>query len=239
MVWDGEDSALAFGVHQSDTTRAQKAKTDMLQTTTPSIGKIPMTADIKITADPASNTSCKFTVDRPVYPERSFYFASKERASGSPLAERLFEIPTVKSALISHDRVVVDKAGREEWPVTGRQIGAAIRAHLATGLPAVSEELRASIPPADVIRKRVQEVLDTRINPSVAAHGGRVALIGVQGNTIFIQMGGGCQGCGQANVTLKQGVEVEIHAAVPEVGDILDTTDHAAGRNPYYQPSGK
>ena len=239
MVWDGEDSALAFGVHQSDTTRAQKAKTDMLQTTTPSIGKIPMTADIKITADPASNTSCKFTVDRPVYPDRSFYFASKERASGSPLAERLFEIPTVKSALISHDRVVVNKAGQEEWPVTGRQIGAAIRAHLATGLPAVSEELRASIPPADVIRKRVQEVLDTRINPSVAAHGGRVALIGVQGNTIFIQMGGGCQGCGQANVTLKQGVEVEIHAAVPEVGDILDTTDHAAGRNPYYQPSGK
>ena len=133
----------------------------------------------------------------------------------------------------------MDKTGREEWPMTARQIGAAIRAHLATGLPAVSEELRASIPPADVIRKRVQEVLDTRINPSVAAHGGRVALIGVEGNTIFIQMGGGCQGCGQANVTLKQGVEVEIHAAVPEVGDILDTTDHAAGRNPYYQPSGK
>lgn len=198
-----------------------------------------MTADIKITADPASNTSCKFTVDQPVYPDSSFYFASKERASGSPLAERLFEIPTVRSALISHDRVVVDKTGREEWPMTARQIGAAIRAHLATGLPAVSEELRASIPPADVIRKRVQEVLDTRINPSVAAHGGRVALIGVEGNTIFIQMGGGCQGCGQANVTLKQGVEVEIHAAVPEVGDILDTTDHAAGRNPYYQPSGK
>ncbi len=198
-----------------------------------------MTADIKIMADPVSNITCKFTVDRPVYPNGSFYFASQERASGSPLAERLFEIPEVRSVLISHDRVVVNKAGREEWPVIGRQIGAALRAHLATGLPAVSEELRATIPPADVIRKRVQEVLDTRINPSVAAHGGRVGLIDVQGNTVFIQMGGGCQGCGQADVTLKQGIEVEIHAAVPEVGDILDTTDHAAGRNPYYTPSGK
>jgi Fe-S cluster biogenesis protein NfuA len=189
--------------------------------------------------DPVSNASCKFTVDRPVYPDSSFYFASKERAMGSLLAEKLFEIPTVTSVLISHDRVVVNKAGMEEWPAIGRQIGAAIRAHLATGLPAVSEQLRATIPPAEVIRERVQEVLDTRINPAVAAHGGYVGLIDVQGNTVFIQMGGGCQGCGMADVTLKQGIEVEIHAAVPEVGDILDTTDHAAGRNPYYTPSKK
>jgi len=198
-----------------------------------------MIADIKITADPASNATCKFTVDRPVYPDGSFYFGSKERAKGSVLGERLFEIPTVTRVLISHDRVVVNKAGMEEWPAIGRQIGAAIRAHLATGLPAVSEELRATIPPAEVIRERVQEVLDTQINPAVAAHGGHVGLIDVQGNTVFLQLGGGCQGCGQADVTLKQGIEVEIHAAVPEVGDILDTTDHAAGRNPYYSPSKK
>lgn len=198
-----------------------------------------MAADIKIMADPVSNAICNFTIDRPVYLDSSFYFANRERAVGSPLAERLFGIPTVSSVLISHDRVVVNKTGREEWPMTGRQIGAAIREHIATGLPAVADELRETIPPADVIRQRVQEVIDTRINPSVAAHGGRVGLIGVQGNSIFIQLGGGCQGCGQANVTLKQGIEVEIRAAVPEVGDILDTTDHAAGRNPYYKPSGK
>jgi len=198
-----------------------------------------MTADIKITGEPVSNVICKFTVDRPVYPDSSFYFANKERALGSPLAERLFGIPTVSSVLISHDRVVVNKTGREEWPTTGRQVGAAIREHLATGLSAVSDELRATIPPAEVIRKRVQEVIDTRINPSVASHGGHVGLIGVQGNTVFLKLGGGCQGCGQADVTLKQGIEVEIHAAVPEVGDILDTTEHAAGRNPYYSPSKK
>jgi Fe-S cluster biogenesis protein NfuA len=140
---------------------------------------------------------------------RSFHFASKERAIGSPLAERLFGIPTVTSVLISHDRVVVNKAGMEEWPAIGRQIGAAIRAHLATGLPAVSEQLRATIPPAELIRERVQEVLDTQINPAVAAHGGYVGLIDVQDNTVFIQMGGGCQGCGMADVTLKQGIEVD------------------------------
>jgi len=50
-------------------------------------------------------------------------------------------------------------------------------------------------------------------------------------------MGGGCQGCGMADVTLKQGVEKSIRQAVPEIGAIMDTTDHATGRNPYYAPS--
>jgi Fe-S cluster biogenesis protein NfuA len=194
---------------------------------------------IKIMADPKSASTCQFTVDRPVYPDSSFYFGSKESAEGSPLAERIFQIPQVVAQLIAHDRLVVTKAGFEEWPPIARQIGQAIRAHLATGQAAVSEELRKRIPPAEEIRSRVQHVLDTRINPAVAMHGGYVGLIDVQGNTVFIQMGGGCQGCGMADVTLKQGIEVEIRASVPEVGEILDTTDHAAGRNPYYTPSKK
>ena len=195
--------------------------------------------NIKIMADPKSPTSCQFTVDRPVYPDSSFYFGGKESAEGSPLGERLFAIPGVSSALIAHDRVTIGKSGVEEWLPVARQVGQAIRAHIASGQPAVSDELRSRIPPADEIRNRVQNVLDTRINPAVASHGGIVGLIDVQGNTVFIQMGGGYQGCGMADVTLKQGIEVEIRAAVPEVGEILDTTDHAAGRNPYYTPSKK
>jgi Fe-S cluster biogenesis protein NfuA len=194
---------------------------------------------IKITADPKSPTTCHFTVDRPVYPDSSFYFGSKERAQGSPLAQRLFEIAGVNSVLIAHNRVTVNKADADEWLPVARQVGTAIRAHIAAGQPAVSEDLRNAIAPADEIRAKVWEVLETRINPAVAAHGGFVQLIDVQGNSVYIQMGGGCQGCGMADVTLKQGVEVEIRAAVPDVGEILDTTDHAAGRNPYYTPSSK
>ncbi len=195
--------------------------------------------NIKIVADPKSASSCLFTVDRPVYPDSSFYFGSLESAEGSPLAERLFQIPSVSSALIAHDRVTVTKTGFEEWMSVARQVGQAIRAHVASGQPAVSDELRNRLPPTEEIRNRVQNVLDTRINPAVASHGGFVGLIDVQGNTIYLQLGGGCQGCGQADVTLKQGIEVEIRAAVPEVGEILDTTDHAAGRNPYFTPSRK
>jgi Fe-S cluster biogenesis protein NfuA len=194
---------------------------------------------IKIIADPKSASTCTFTVDRPVYPDSSYFFGSKESAEGSPLAERLFQIPSIKSALIAHNRLTITKDGFEDWVPTARQIGQAVRQHLASGQPAVSTALRDRIPPAEDIRRRVQEVFDGRINPAVAMHGGFVQLIDVQGNTVFIQMGGGCQGCGMADVTLKQGIEVEIRAAVPEVGEILDTTDHAAGRNPYYTPSRK
>jgi Fe-S cluster biogenesis protein NfuA len=194
---------------------------------------------IKITGEPISTAQCRFVVDRPVYPGSSFFFGSKESAEGSPLAKRLFDIEGVSAVLISHDRVTVSKYARADWPVIGKQIGAAIRAHLATGESAVRDELRKELPPEDAIREKVQDVLDTEINPSVATHGGVVRLLGVKDNNVFIQMGGGCQGCGMADVTLKHGIEVAIRAAVPEVGDIMDTTDHGAGRNPYFTPSKK
>lgn len=84
--------------------------------------------------------------------------------------------------------------------------------------------------------KRVRQVLDERINPAVAGHGGHISLIDVRGSRVFLRLEGGCQGCGMAGVTLKQGVESEIKRAAPEIQEILDVTDHASGTNPYYQP---
>ena len=82
----------------------------------------------------------------------------------------------------------------------------------------------------------ILQLLDERINPSVASHGGHISLVDVQDDTVYIRLEGGCQGCGMANVTLKQGIEVEIKQAVPKITTVLDTTDHAGGSNPYYEP---
>lgn len=87
------------------------------------------------------------------------------------------------------------------------------------------------------IREKVQNLLDTAINPAVASHGGYVQLLDVKDNVVYLQMGGGCQGCGAADITLKQGIERMIREEVPEVAEVLDVTDHAAGANPYYSPS--
>lgn len=91
-------------------------------------------------------------------------------------------------------------------------------------------------PPAGPLAERVRSIIETRINPAVAMHGGHVSLVDLRDTVVFVQLSGGCQGCGMAAVTLRQGIESMIKDAVPEVTEIVDVTDHAAGSNPYYQP---
>ena len=96
------------------------------------------------------------------------------------------------------------------------------------GNPADLPELKGEL------AEKVQAVLENQINPAIASHGGAAQLIGVEGNDIYLRLGGGCQGCGMAQVTLSQGIEASLRQAVPEIGNIIDATDHAAGENPYF-----
>lgn len=89
------------------------------------------------------------------------------------------------------------------------------------------------------IESKVKQILDEMINPGVASHGGFVTLMDVKDNVVYVELGGGCQGCGMADVTLKQGIETIIKSKVPEVTAVYDVTDHAEGKNPYYQASAK
>jgi Grx4 family monothiol glutaredoxin len=81
-----------------------------------------------------------------------------------------------------------------------------------------------------------QNLLDSELNPSIAAHGGYIELLDIFGNTAFVKMGGGCQGCGMAEATLEQGIKDRMQQAIPSLQNIVDITDHGAGENPYYQP---
>ncbi len=83
----------------------------------------------------------------------------------------------------------------------------------------------------------LQELFESTINPGLASHGGFAELLDVKDNIVYIRLGGGCHGCGMANVTLKQGIERMIMTALPEIQSVIDTTDHASGSNPYYSPS--
>ncbi len=86
----------------------------------------------------------------------------------------------------------------------------------------------------DDISVAVAEVIQTDVSPMVASHGGTVELLGVDGDKAVIAFGGGCQGCGMVDVTLKQGIEVVIREKVPSITSIVDATDHEAGSNPFY-----
>jgi Fe/S biogenesis protein NfuA len=84
------------------------------------------------------------------------------------------------------------------------------------------------------VAERIQRLFDTELNPAVAAHGGEMHFHGIQDNKIYLSFGGGCHGCGMVDVTLKQGVEQRIRELIPEVEEIIDTTDHTTGENPFY-----
>ena len=89
----------------------------------------------------------------------------------------------------------------------------------------------------DEVKTRIQKILDEMINPAVASHGGYVELLDVKENVAYLKLGGGCQGCGMVNVTLKQGIEATLKEEIPQLAGVIDQTDHAGGSNPYYQPA--
>jgi Fe/S biogenesis protein NfuA len=82
--------------------------------------------------------------------------------------------------------------------------------------------------------EKVQQLLDQQINPSLAAHGGFAQLKGVDGDKVYVLMGGGCQGCAVSAMTLREGIAASITSAIPEITEVIDVTDHDAGENPYY-----
>lgn len=87
------------------------------------------------------------------------------------------------------------------------------------------------------VKEKVQKILDEMINPAIASHGGFVDLLDVKENLVYLRLGGGCQGCGMVNVTLKQGIEATLKEEIPQIAGVIDQTDHAGGTNPYYQPA--
>ena len=87
------------------------------------------------------------------------------------------------------------------------------------------------------VEERIQQLMDGEINPSLAQHGGFATLERVDGDVAYITMGGGCQGCGLARVTLSEGIKTTIEERIPEINQVVDLTDHAAGDNPFFEPS--
>ena len=189
--------------------------------------------DIRIRgAPPADPQVCRFVVARSLHTGNAS-FDSAAAAEGAPLAEALFTLPAVSAVAIARDTVSVTKQGDAEWPEIGKKIGNAIRAQIASGEPAMGAIVLAG---GEELFERVQAVLTNEINPSIANHGGVVTLQRVEEGKAFVQMGGGCQGCGMADVTLKHGIESYLRQKVPEIQEVVDVTNHAQGENPYFEP---
>jgi Fe-S cluster biogenesis protein NfuA len=180
--------------------------------------------------------TCVFMVDRPILEGYSLWISKPEDADVSPLAKALFEIPGITTVQIHHMNLTVTRAAtlREPWEPMAREIATLLRSHLEESAPVVEASFLDGLPPASAIQEKLETVIKTEINPGIAAHSGAIELNRVEGNTVYIKMMGGCQGCAASTITLKQGIHGSFRDAVPQVGAILDETDHSAGTNPFF-----
>jgi|TARA_B110000967_G_scaffold209554_1_gene266267 Fe-S cluster biogenesis protein NfuA len=192
---------------------------------------------IRVESSLADPDTCKFIVSRTLHPGGPFFFSNKERAVGSPLGERLFELAGVANVLIAENLVTICKESVASWSGLKSSIGMAIRTQLLTGVPAVLEmnihngtQVRSEIE----LTTAIQDLLDKEVNRSIAKHGGKISIVEILEGKLYISMSGGCQGCSSSQVTLRQGFEVMLRRVAPEIEEIVDTTNHAAGKKPYY-----
>jgi Fe-S cluster biogenesis protein NfuA len=191
--------------------------------------------EIRSEVDPHNPEICRFTSERTLYVGTKTV-ANVNEAKEFPLAERLIGLAGVtKIQLIGH-LLVVTKTVDKQWSEMGKEIEAVLTAFLISGLALTPEDVHDHMMLIGrSTREKVQYLIDNQINPGVAGHGGFVRVLDVSDGSVYLKLGGGCQGCGAADFTLKQGIESIIKRAVPEIQTIIDVTNHSAGANPYYR----
>lgn len=187
----------------------------------------------RVTRDPQT---IRFILDAPVQEDQSARFDGP--TNGAPLAQSLFGVTGVDHVLVEGRTILVSCTAGVAWDSLKAPVAAAIRAALA------GSEMPLGSPRADMTMAAEQDaallgevthLLDTRANPSIASHGGKVTVEAVTGGVVHLRMSGGCQGCASSALTLRRGVETMLRASLPGIRGVIDVTDHEAGTNPYYR----
>jgi Fe-S cluster biogenesis protein NfuA len=170
----------------------------------------------ELTPNPAT---LKFLPGLSIMEQGTADFASREEASRSPLAERLFEIEGVTRVFFGSDFVSVSKAEDEEWHVLKPAILGALMEYLTTGLPIMEGAAQSEAPAGgdSEIVKEIKELLDTRVRPAVAQDGGDIIYRGFEGGVVYLHLQGSCAGCPSSTATLKMGIENLLKHYIPEV----------------------
>lgn len=134
------------------------------------------------------------------------------------------------TVVIPADSVTNLRGATLDLPTNTAQGGLVLRNPNRPATPSLGDAIELSGTPEE----KVRQLLDQQVNPALAAHGGFASLVRVEGTTAHVSMGGGCQGCAVSAMTLRDGIQAAILANVPEITEVVDTTDHAAGENPFY-----
>jgi len=175
----------------------------------------------------------RFVVDRKILSDAARRFVAGDDASEVPAAAAVLSVPGVAEVVVEGDAITVLRSTDVAWDALEERVAYAIELALRPTAPSAAPA--AATTSDDDIYAVADRILRRDINPAVQGHGGRIDLIDVQDGVVVVRMMGGCQGCGMANVTLRQGIEQSLRRAVPGFRGLQDITDHAQGTNPYFE----
>lgn len=248
LATKADDAAAAGSAQQADA--APQAATATGSADAADAGAVPPEPLTVLHAWTPEPNAVKLQLNRLILPlGDKRHYPDAESTGESPLAQALFEIVGVITVEFEPRGVKVFMHEDADWDSIIEKTPVVVKQHIEMGLKAVEgvdpyarkkyafgfrkiENAR----PKDEQMKIVQELLDNEINPAVAAHGGFFSLVDIEDSKVIVSLGGGCQGCGMVDVTLRQGVEQRMREVLPEMVALIDVTDHASGHNPYYQP---
>ncbi len=179
----------------------------------------------------------KFVVGGTISSLEKSYSDSTE-ALASPVAAKIFGFPWTEKVTVGANFVEITKQDWVEWEVLQEPLKGLLEEHFEDQSGAIEENPQAQAsgqkqldsPEAQAIAQLIEE----QINPALAAHNGFVVLHSVENNQVFLEMGGGCQGCAMSYQTMKEGIEGAIKGIVPSITQVVDVTNHAQGDNPYF-----
>lgn len=200
-----------------------------------------------------SDGAMKFICEKPIS-NREVHYESAEEATVSPIANKIFGFPWTQSITVGKETIVVEKQEWVEWEVLASPLANLIKEHISSQLSSSGEhqleenpESSPSDPFADLSgdfspsgdlsspeAQKIKQLIETKINPAVADHGGFVSLVDYKNETVYVELGGGCQGCAMSQATLKEGIATSIMDAFPHIKQVVDVTDHSSGDNPFY-----
>lgn len=196
-----------------------------------------------------------FTASVPILENQKTECRSKQEAQGATLFEAILDLPWVAEVAAEGRALVVRKKDATgTWNQLAPQVASILRRFYQEGIPFFTDQFLKTnkdkiksershrpvpyqINEANVnspLGKRVQKILDEKVSSGLAAHGGYTSLVDLTEGKVYLYFGGGCQGCSQASVTVKEGIEKLLLKELPEISEVVDVTDHAAGANPYY-----
>lgn len=183
----------------------------------------PVTVTLEFTPNP---NTLKFVVNRNFLEKGAANFPDSSNVSGSPFAEKIFQIPGICGVLVGTNFITITKSPEGDWDIIADQVPKTVEAYVLSAAPFFTEEWLKKPAPTSTgenaaIEDKIKEILDNEIRPAVAMDGGDITFGKYEDGIVYLHLQGACSSCPSSIATLKMGVETRLREAIPEVKEVV------------------